>query len=433
VYVVWHDWRNNLKQDIYFNYSIDGGSTWQATDTRLDTGDPPGANHSRYPQISSSGSNVYVVWEDERNADLWSDIYFNYSIDGGSTWQATDTRLDTEDPPGTNQSINPQISSTGSNVYVVWDDRRNGEEDPYFNYSTDNGVTWQVTDIRLDTGDTPGASLSWRSQVSCSGSNVYVVWQDYRNSASWVKADIYFNYSADGGATWQPADVRLDTGDPPGANNSKSPQISSSGSNVYVVWSDGRNVWGPDIYFNSSTDGGATWQPSDIRLDTGDAPGASGSWSPQINSSVENVYVVWEDGRNGTWEDIYFNAYTAVDPVPDIKANGSDGPITIIRSDLLTMTVEFDAGGYSGVDADWWLVVQTPFGWYYYDKTSGWLPGREVTLQIPLRDLPLREVLNMSGLPAGNYTFHFGVDLVMNGKFNMGQAYYDSVEVTINP
>jgi hypothetical protein len=87
----------------------------------------------------------------------------------------------------------------------------------------------------------------------------------------------------------------------------------------------------------------------------------------------------------------------------------------------------------SGHEADWWLVARTPLGWYYYDKSAGWLPGREVTLQIPLRDLPSREVLNMSGLPTGVYTFYFGVDLVQNGKINMGQAYYDSVEVTINP
>jgi hypothetical protein len=120
-------------------------------------------------------------------------------------------------------------------------------------------------------------------------------------------------------------------------------------------------------------------------------------------------------------------------PVPDIKANDSDGPITIIRSDTLSITVEIDAGIYSEYEADWWLLAMTPLGWYHYDRDLGWLPGREVTLQIPLRDLPLREVLNMSGLPAGSYTFYFGVDLVKNGNINMDQAYYDIVEVTITP
>jgi hypothetical protein len=66
----------------------------------------------------------------------------------------------------------------------------------------------------------------------------------------------------------------------------------------------------------------------------------------------------------------------------------------------------------------------TPFGWYYYNRTSGWLPGREVTLQIPLRDFPSREVLDISELRAGTYTFYFGVDLIKNGSINMGQAFY---------
>ncbi|UCE73019.1 MAG: hypothetical protein JSV56_08240 [Methanomassiliicoccales archaeon] len=125
--------------------------------------------------------------------------------------------------------------------------------------------------------------------------------------------------------------------------------------------------------------------------------------------------------------------WTGEYPVPDIKANGSDGPITITSSDTLSITVELYSGINAGIEADWWLVANTPLGWYYYDKSAGWLPGREVTLQIPLRDLPSREVLNMTGLPAGLYTFYFGVDLVKNGKINLGQAYYDTVEVTINP
>jgi hypothetical protein len=243
---------------------------------------------------------------------------------------------------------------------------------------------------------------------------------------------LFFLFLARGG--WLPTALRINTGDAPGANSSTSPTISSSGNNVYFVWRDSRN--NPpatnDIYFNYSTDGGVTWQASDIRLDTGDPPGASESEWPRISCSGENVYVVWRDQRNGN-SDIYFNTNSAVDPMSDIKANGLDGPITIIRSDTLALTVEFDAGSFSGYEADWWLVARTPLGWYYYHPTSGWLPGREVTIQIPLRDLPTREVLNMSGLPLGSYTFYFGVNLVKNGKINMGQAYYDSVEVTITP
>jgi hypothetical protein len=418
VYVVWND---GLNDEIYFNSSADGGETWQATEIQLDTGFPQGISYR--PHISSCGSNVYVVWGDERNGGR--DIYFNYSADGGITWQPTDIRLDLGDPPGANWSFQPDVSCVGNNVYVVWGDMRNGGEDIYFNYSTNAGATWQASDIRLDTGDLPGAHQSWSYRINSSGSYVYSVWNDNRNG----KFDIYFNYSADSGVTWQTSDIRLDTGDSPGANHSAYAEIGANGDNVYVVWCDERNG-NPDVYFNHSFDGGATWQSTDTRIDTGDVAGLHESWNPQVSINENNVFVVWYDDRNGGL-DIYFN--TASSPVPDIKANGSDGPVTINRSDTLSITVEFNSGFMSGHEADWWLAAQTPLGWYYFHRTSGWLPGREVTLQIPLRDLPLREVLNMSGLPAGSYSFYFGIDLVKNGNINMGQAYYDSVEVTINP
>jgi hypothetical protein len=39
----------------------------------------------------------------------------------------------------------------------------------------------------------------------------------------------------------------------------------------------------------------------------------------------------------------------------------------------------------------------------------------------------------MSGLPTGNYTFYFGVDMVMNGSLDMNDIFYDSVIVNITP
>ena len=305
VYVTWYDNRNG-NRDIYFNYSDDYGVTWKANDIRLDTGDAPGARDSFSPQISSDeNGHVYVIWNDRRNSNR--DIYFNYSDDYGETWLANDIRLDTGDAPGANDSFFPQISSDANgHVYVIWNDRRNSNRDIYFNYSDDYGETWLANDIRLDTGDAPGANDSFFPQISSDeNGHVYVTWYDDRNGNS----DIYFNYSDDYGVTWLANDIRLDTGDAPGARDSSSPQISSDANgHVYVTWEDRRNS-NCDIYFNYSDDYGETWQANDIRLDTGDAPGARDSFSPQISSDENgHVYVVWDsvlrDFRVG---DIYFN------------------------------------------------------------------------------------------------------------------------------
>jgi len=123
------------------------------------------------------------------------------------------------------------------------------------------------------------------------------------------------------------------------------------------------------------------------------------------------------------------------DPVPDIKANGSDVPVTLSQGDNLSVTVTLDPGILDGENADWWVVVNTPFdppsGWYYYDLNMGWTLGLLVTHQGSLFDLPSFTVLSMSGLPLGTYTFYFGVDMVMNGSLDMGSIYYDSVIVNI--
>jgi predicted secreted protein len=120
------------------------------------------------------------------------------------------------------------------------------------------------------------------------------------------------------------------------------------------------------------------------------------------------------------------------EPFSDITANGSDGPVVITTADTLSLEIALDPGNYSGYPADWWVLANSPFGWYYYHLSSGWLSGQDVTYQGPLSFLSDYEVCNMS-LPEGFYRFYFGIDGNMNGAIDMGQMYYDSVEVTVTP
>ncbi|MBI5849118.1 MAG: exo-alpha-sialidase [Nitrospirae bacterium] len=63
---------------------------------------------------------------------------------------------------------------------------------------------------------------------------------------------------------------------------------------VYAVWSDERS--GPlDIYMNISRDYGKTWLPSEMRVDTEDAPGSTGSSNQQVFASGDRVWVIWVD------------------------------------------------------------------------------------------------------------------------------------------
>jgi hypothetical protein len=145
---------------------------------------------------------------------------------------------------------------------------------------------------------------------------------------------------------------------------------------------------------------------------------------------------IW-DGNNDSIAVVDMGAYEygsiSPVPVPDIKANGSDGPLTITQLENLSVTVALDAGYSLGDNADWWCVADTPFGWFHYELVGGWEAGLSVSHQGPLLDLfPPFEVLNMSGLPVGDYEIYFGVDDNMNGKLD-GTQYYDSVNVTVTP
>jgi hypothetical protein len=142
---------------------------------------------------------------------------------------------------------------------------------------------------------------------------------------------------------------------------------------------------------------------------------------------------------NSVWPVRAGQTVPIVDPIPDINANGSDGPVTLGTSEMLSVNVSLTAGSSLGVDCDWWVAAATPFGWYYFDVgimnwvyAGGSYTDLSSTHQGLLLDLaPPFEVLNMSGLPMGTYIFYFAVDTNMNGSLDLDELFFDSVVVNI--
>jgi len=420
----------------------------RAPDARLDTTNPAFAAFSSVPKVSASGSRVYVVWEDNRAAGgLTHDIYFNRSLDGGKTWLGTDVRLD--DAPGTAYSVSAAIASSGDHVFVAWSDLRDYPQSAsmYFNRSLDAGTTWLATNVRLDVGlgtlssharlvcvgdkvhavwhegsgiryawsPSAGEPGSWtlpvlisgigtayyppslavsgtnvfvawsapvaggyetilftrslgggsfdlpvvletqppvvpaghssRPEVAASGTDVFVVWEDGRNGMlGTFNRDIYLNRSSDSGGTWLATDVRLDVGSPAGTAASGKPVIAlGTGvgpTKVYVAWEDTRNG-NADIWFNRSGDAGATWLASDLRLDVGTMPGSSHSYQPQIAAVGLGVGVLWVDERTsfGAYQ-TFFNASPdggLTWQVRDVKMNCGPGGSINVRAPALAV------------------------------------------------------------------------------------------------
>ena len=176
IHVVWVDDRDG-NEEIYYKKSNDGGNTWN-NDLRL-TNNP---NTSTNPSIWSYGSNIHVVWQDDRDGNY--EIYYKKSNDGGNTW-SNDLRL-TNNPQ---ESFYPSIFVSGLNVHVTWTDSRDGNREIYYKNSIDGGNTWSQ-DIRL----TNNPNASQNSFLFASGTKIHLIWTDDRDG-NW---EIYYKKNPTG-------------------------------------------------------------------------------------------------------------------------------------------------------------------------------------------------------------------------------------------
>lgn len=265
VHIVWLDTRDG-NGEIYYKRSTDGGVSW-GTDIRLTNN----TLWSTTPSVSASGSWVHVVWSDQ-DPGVKNEVYHKSSADGGLSWGPA-TLL----TGASTMAYNPSVASSGSDVFVVWNDSRDGNLEIYFNHSSDGGLSWDA-----ETRLTNDLAISGSPSIALSGSIIHVVWYDNRNG----NKEIYYKHSSNGGQTWWP-DNRLTDDD----GESLAPNITSEGSAVNVVWRDDRDG-NYEIYFKRSSDGGLSWEP-DTRL----TDNVSESQKPSASISGSVTHVVWYDDR----------------------------------------------------------------------------------------------------------------------------------------
>lgn len=295
VFAVWEGSSNMgpfgpVDSQIRFNRSTDGGATWRQNDVML-TAFPPG--NAYRPQLAVDGSHVFVTWEDRRDGP--TNVYFQRSLDGGQTWLPVARRLDT-DAPAAADSSRPRIVANGSTVCVVWMDGRHGGYAPYCNRSLDNGTTWLANDLRLSTVPIAANRWSREPEIAADGLSVCVVWRDGRHwtTSNDTDGDIYGNRSLDGGTTWLPLDVRVGPGATPGVTRCLETQVAQVGSTVHACWRIQSGTFQWDIYTKRSLDGGATWLPTETRLNGANAPGTVFTMLPIVAATPEVVTVAWQ-------------------------------------------------------------------------------------------------------------------------------------------
>jgi len=124
---------------------------------------------------------------------------------------------------------------------------------------------------------------------------------------------------------------------------------------------------------------------------------------------------------------------------PTIMANGVVNTAAISISEKLSVTIALTANDHVDQNADFWVVANTPFGWYYYRyQTTTWINvGNSISDILPtyqggVFNLPSFEVLSIVGLPVGAYTFYFGIDMNSNGQLDMDSLLFDGIVVNVS-
>lgn len=240
------------------------------------------------PRIAvDTAGNIYAIWVDERNGN--QDIYFSRKTPSGA-W-VVNGRVN--DDVGTAYQDFPDLTvDSSNNTYAVWDDgREDGYGDVFFSYRPAGG-NW-TTNVRVN-------DFTWAGQNHASlavdvAGNAYAVWNDWRD----YNDDIYFSARPVNGE-WT---VSLKASDDPGTADQSRPRIAvDTSGNAYAVWHDMRNG-NKDIYFSYRPING-TWGTN---VKVNDDVGLADQQQPSIAvDSAGNAYVVWEDMRNGN-QDIYFS------------------------------------------------------------------------------------------------------------------------------
>ncbi len=84
--------------------------------------------------MAISGTNLYMAWPNN-DTGHWN-VFFGKSTDGGKTFK---TMMISAPNKGNTIDQNTQISASGSNVYVTWWTNKTGSLMPVFRASIDNG------------------------------------------------------------------------------------------------------------------------------------------------------------------------------------------------------------------------------------------------------------------------------------------------------
>jgi hypothetical protein len=229
---------------------------------------PSGANAIDGATVAAGVNGVFhAAWVDQfGTTSSRQDIYYAKSTDNGVTWSAP-VRVDVGDANNATDSDQVHIAVTDSGVVVVmWEEKRDAvaagnaaNEDLFYNRSDDGGLTWLPAALPLNT-DTAGAHITSDIDIAtlvADGESFHVCWEEDTTSGLGGSEEVRYVRSNDAGATWS-APVILNQN--PGMFDVDEPHVAADNGVVLVFWvEDFGAPNSDDLMVARSTDGGVTF------------------------------------------------------------------------------------------------------------------------------------------------------------------------------
>jgi hypothetical protein len=255
IYVTWTRYQG-AQARMVFSRSTDGGLTWSLPRDISRTFAGTRQTSGSIPAVGPDGT-LYVTWIDYNPRALM----FSVSYDHGENWPiVADSIVDVVPLPyyvNENEYRTPTLPSmavdcssgnTSGNIYIVWNDFRNGNSDILLIRSEDNGNSWSNPIMLNDDPENSTADQYFPYiDVSPLG-DIHVIFYDKRDDPDHYLLDIYYTHSINGidfDPNWR---LTSNSSDPAFSYHQSGSVfigdyigIDSSENSAHAIWADTRN------------------------------------------------------------------------------------------------------------------------------------------------------------------------------------------------
>lgn len=348
--------------------------------------------------VSGGNVNLLAAYNDDPGNIAGPGLGISYSTDSGATW--TETAIGTGVVFNATTLFNVfdpiSASDTSGTLYAGYVATTNNSGDAngiYVQNSTDGGATWNPEVAVINNGAAAGmnalADPTFRFNdkphlaVDTTGggfaNNLYVAFiQDVGGTPD--KSDIRFARSIDGGASWSVVGSVLNTN--AGADFGNGPNIAVTPTgDVYVAWIDvdvtQSAAQTATLQFNTSTDGGVTFNPTATTVNIGSFTSLPGNLSTTSghgtgdDARARGFPVIEADPTDNTGQTLYLTYAaqgTAINDEADIfftrsTDGGANWSTPLVVNDDATNHDQYNP--WMAVKADGTIDIA------WYDKRNG--------------------------------------------------------------